>query len=361
MSPRTRVGRLTAASWRHALLRMWRGFFDHQCFDQAAALTFFSLTGTLPLLIALVSILGLVGQAQTTVDAALATAESVLPVELVAYLEAPVRQVMDAPSAGFFLGVSVVSSLVTASAWVRALARAINRIYEMPELRPPWLLWPQMILVTLVLVVLLAVAALTLLASPAVLTWLGERLGWSDALQETWSTVRLPLLGVVAVVAVTLLFYATPNVRQPGLRRTWPGAALAIALSAASVRLFLTWTGAFVGESFNRTYGALATPLVIVLCIFLTNLAIILGAELNAGLERARELQGGVDAVGRIQLPPKSTRDAHRLARLRSQDADSARALLLSSGRTSDAEDAARRPVERRPEGGSVSVSIELD
>lgn len=331
----TQLYHITWASWRHVLLRTWRGFWEHQCIDIAAGLTFFSITSMLPLVIALVSILGVVGQAEQTMELVMTAAATVVPVDLLAYVEEPIRQIVESPFAGVVLIVAIVTSLFTASAWVNAFSRAVNRIYGATELRPLWRLRPSMMLVTLAQVLLLALGAVIFVGSVPLLVRLGSSVGLRQETLWLWGAARLPLLLLVAVGVVSLLYFATPNLRQPAFRWSSPGALLAIGLSALTMRGLFTYVEAFGEDTFNRTYGALATPLVVVLAMFLVNFSLILGAELNAGIERVRELQGGIDAVGRIQLPHVSERDAPRLARMRAGDAEKARAILLTGGRSS--------------------------
>lgn len=330
----TRLREITAASWRHAGLRVWRGFWDHQCIDLAAGLTFFSITSVLPLVIALVAVLGVVGRADETVTAIMEVAAVALPAEFLEYIEVPVRQIVQSPFAGVFLGVALVASLFTASAWVNAFSRAINRIYGATELRPLYLLRPLMMAITLAEVLLLALFGLVLVGTVPLISRLGASVGLREESLWLWGVARGPLLLLIAAAVVALLYFFTPNVRQPPFRWTSPGALLAIGLSALAIRGLFAYLAAFGTDTFNRTYGALATPLVLVLSMYLVNLSLILGIEVNAGIERARQLQSGIDAVGRIQLPHVSEYALPRLAALRAADAAKARALLTDGSRT---------------------------
>lgn len=326
---------LRGAAVRHAFLRVYRGFFDHVVIDLAAGLTYWSLISLLPLLVAMVSVLGVIGRAEDTITAVSTLLSTVVPTGLLVYIEVPVRQVVAFPSAHVLLVASVVLSLVTASVWVMAFSRAINRIYEVPEMRSAFLLRPQMILVTLMLVALLVAAALIFVASPDAIAWVAELVGMQAAVPRVWAVVRWPLVLLMALTALVVLLYSTPNVRQPGFRWTWPGAAFTLFAAGGALWLLSHWLEFFGDDSFNRTYGALATPFIGVVCMFLVNLSLILGVELNAGIERARELQTGVDAVGRLQLPPVSRRQAPRLARIRASDAEKARSLMVTRGHSS--------------------------
>lgn len=331
----TQLHRITAASWRHAWLRVWRGLWDHDCVDLAAALTFFSIISALPLVIALVAVLGVVGRAEETVAAIMELAAVAVPADLLAYVEVPVRQIVQSPFAGVFLVVALIVSLFTASGWVHAFSRAINRIYGVTELRPLWLLRPLMMALTLAEVLLLALFGLVLVGTVPLVSRAGASVGLREESLWLWGAARGPLLFLIAAAVVALLYFFTPNVRQPPFRWTSPGALLAIGVSALAVRGLTAYLAAFGDDTFNRTYGVLATPLVLVLCLYLVNLSLILGIELNAGIERVRELQAGIDAVGCLQLPHVSERDLPRQSALRAADAAKARALLLSGGATS--------------------------
>jgi membrane protein len=182
----------------------------------------------------------------------------------------------------------------------------MNRIYEIGEGRPIWKLRPVMLLLTVVLVVLAAAVLLALVLTGPVALAVGEALGLGSTPVLFWGIVKWPVLLAVVVVIVALLYYATPNVRQPRFRWVSVGAILAIlmwAVLTAGFGLYVATIG-----SYDQTYGALGGMIVFLLWLWLTNLALLFGAELDSELERGRELQSGLAAEEIIQLPPRDTR-----------------------------------------------------
>jgi membrane protein len=183
----------------------------------------------------------------------------------------------------------------------------MNRIYEIGEGRPAWKLRPAMFLVTLVVVVLAAVAILALIVSGPLTQSLGSALGLGPAAVLAWRIAKWPILLIVVLVIVATLYYATPNVKQTKFRWLSIGALVAIIIWALSSVAFGFYVANF--SSYNKTYGALAGVIVFLLWLWITNLALLFGAELDAELERGRELQSGVAAEDTIQLPARDTRN----------------------------------------------------
>lgn len=327
---------LTRPSWLHALRMTAREFARDQCTDLAAALTYYALLSIFPALVVMVSLLGVFGQGDRTTDAVLEIVGELGPSSVVDTLRGPVRQLVESPSAGVALVAGVLGALWSASGYVRAFGRAMNRIYEIEEGRPIWKLQPLQLLLTLAGLIMAAMVAFMLAISGPVASAIGDAMGAGEAAQRTWSIARWPVVLVLMVVAVAILYYATPNVRQPKFRWISVGAAVAIVVWIAASLLFGVYVANFA--SYNKTYGALAGVIVFLLWLWITNVALLFGAELNSELERGRELQAGLPAERELQLPPRDTRvlDKNRakdervlerasaLRRSRGQDADPA-------------------------------------
>ena len=201
----------------------------------------------------------------------------------------------------------------------------MNRIYEIGEGRPAWKLRPAMFVVTLVLVVLAAVAILALIVSGPLTQALGSALGLGPAAVLAWRIAKWPILLIVVLVIVATLYYATPNVKQTKFRWLSVGALVAIIIWALLSVAFGFYVANF--SSYNKTYGALAGVIVFLLWLWLTNLALLLGAELDAELERGRELQSGVAAEDTIQLPARDTRNIDKAETKHAADVQRGREL----------------------------------
>ncbi len=303
---------LDTRSWLYVLRKTLREFSDDQCTDLAAALTYYAVLALFPAAIALTSILGLVGQGTEAVDQVLKILDQVGASSIVDSVGPTLKELAGSQSAGLGLVLGLLGALWSASGYVGAFGRALNRIYERGEGRPVWKLRPAMLLLTAVLVVLVAVALAGLVVSGPVTEAVGDALGVGSTAQTVFSIVKWPLIVAVVVLIVALLYYFTPNVRQPRFRWVSVGAVLAILVWAVASVAFGFYVANF--SSYDKTYGALAGVIVFLLWLWLTNLALLFGAELDAELERARELQSGIAAEEEIQLPPRDDRNLEKSA-----------------------------------------------
>jgi membrane protein len=185
----------------------------------------------------------------------------------------------------------------------------------------------------------------------------GELVGLGDTAIAVWQVAKWPVALLLVVILVALLYHLTPNVKQPRFRWISPGAILAILVWILASAAFGLYLGSGF-SSYGATYGTLAGVIVFLLWLWLTNLALLLGAELDAEVERSRELQGGLEAEERLQLPPRDTRASDKKAAKREEAVEQARALRQSGGRSADADtrdDGPGRDTERgsgRPDGG---------
>lgn len=311
---------LSARSWRYVLRKTWREFSADQCTDLAAALTYYAVLAVFPAMIALTSLLGLINMGDDGVETLLGIVEDLGGASMVESVREPLLEMGRNQQAGltFFLGVA--GALWSASGYVGAFGRAMNRIYEVQEGRPVWKLRPMMLLLTLVLVVLTAAVLLALIVTGPVTDAVGAALGVGSTLSLAWDIAKWPVIFLVVVLIVALLYYATPNVRQPRFRWISLGAFLAIVTWAVVSAAFGVYVASF--SSYDRTYGALAGVIAFLLWLWLTNLALLFGAELDAELERGRELESGMAAERVIQLPP---RDRRGIDKARKKDEDDVR------------------------------------
>ncbi|WP_232006312.1 YihY/virulence factor BrkB family protein [Mycobacterium sp. 852013-50091_SCH5140682] len=280
---------LTRASWRYVLRKTAREFSEDQCTDLAAALTYYAMLSLFPSLLVMVSLLGVFGQGQRTVDALMDAAGSLAPASALDIVRPSVEQVVESPSAGLTLILGVLGALWSASSYIRAFGRSMNRIYEITEGRPAWKLRPMQLLLTLGALVLAAAVAIMLAVSGPVAAAIGRTLGLGDVAQTLWAVVKWPVLLVFVSVAVAILYYTAPNVRQPKFRWLSIGSAVAIAVWVLASVGFGFYVSNFA--SYNKTYGALGGVIVFLLWLWLTNLALLFGAELDAELERGRQLR----------------------------------------------------------------------
>jgi membrane protein len=294
-------------SWGGVLKRTVLEFKDDDCTDWAAALTYYGVLAMFPALIAMTSLISLVGDPKKTTDALLKIVNSLGPSSAVDTFAKPVQQVAQSQSAGFALVLGLALALWSASGYVGAFGRAANAVYEVEEGRPFYKLRPVQLLVTLICIVLLALVALSLVVTGPVAKAVGDALGLGSSVVTIWDIAKWPVMAIVVSMIFSLLYYATPNVKQPKFRWFTMGGFIALVVWIVASAAFAFYVANF--SSYNKTYGALAAVVVFLIWLWISNLAVLFGAEFNAEVERGRQLQAGMhEAEETIQLPPRDTK-----------------------------------------------------
>jgi membrane protein len=259
--------------------------------DRAAALTYFGVLAIFPGVLVLVSILGLVGS--STAQSVLDNLRAVAPSGVNSFLRTVIEQVQGrAGAASIGAAVGLIIALYSASGYVSAFGRALNGIYGIREGRPIWLTIPVRLAVTVALLIMLIASALMVVVTGPVARQVGHALGIGDAAVTAWTIAKWPVLVILVSIMISLLYWATPNAKQPGFRWITPGGMLAVVIWLIASGLFGLYVS-FSG-SYNRTYGSLATVIIFLVWLWITNIAILLGAEFNAESERQRVVQAGV-------------------------------------------------------------------
>jgi membrane protein len=287
------------------LKRTVREFRDDNLGDWAAALTYYSVLSLFPALIALTAILGLVGS-EKTIDSLLEIIGDVGPDSAVETFRGPVEKVVRGDTgAGAALLISIGVALFSASGYIGAFMRASNAIYGVEEGRSFWKLRPFQVVVALVMILMLALVLIAIVLTGPLAESVGSEIGVSDAAVTIWNYAKWPVLVIVVITMLAFLYYAAPNVKQPSFRWLTPGSVLAVVVWVLASIAFGIYVANF--GSYNKTYGALGGAVVFLVWLWLSNVAVLLGAELNAEIERERQLQAGKDeASDQIQLEPRS-------------------------------------------------------
>jgi membrane protein len=249
-------------------------------------------------------------------------------------LQGPIQQITSARGSGLTLVLGIATALFSASGYVGAFGRAMNRVYQVDEGRPVWKLRPIQVLLTLVLVVMAALVLIGLVISGPLTKAIGDSVGLGDAAQTGWSIAKWPVMLLIVAMMVALLYYFTPNVRQPKFRWVSVGAGIAIATWVVASVGFGFYVSAF--GSYNKTYGSLAGVIVFLLWLWITNLALLFGAEVDSELERARQLQAGITAERTLQLPPRDDTGSVKAATKLEKRVEDARQLRLEAQAAGD-------------------------
>ena len=270
--------------------------------DWAAALTYYLVLAMFPAFIALVSIVGLVFDPQQITDALTSLLNTIAPGTAAQTFSGVIEQIAgNQTAAGFGLVLGAASALWAASGYVGAFTRAANVVWETPEGRPFWKLKPLQLLVTLIGVLLIAAIALSVVATGPITDAIGEALGLSSTVTTVWDIAKWPVMVVIVALMVAILYYTAPNVRLRGFKFVTVGAATALLVWIIASALFAFYVANF--GSYNKTYGALAGVIIFLVWLWLTNLAVLIGIELDSERERTLEMKNGVErAREEIQL-----------------------------------------------------------
>jgi membrane protein len=258
-----------------------------------------------PALIALVSVLGLVGHSAT--QPLIENLGRVAPGPAKTIFTSAIQNLQRSQgTAGVIFIVGLAGALWSASGYVSAFMRASNTIYDVEEGRPIWKTVPVRLGVTLVLLVLLAVSAVAVVLTGGLAREVGDLIGVGSSAVTVWDIAKRPVLLLVVSFMFAVLYWAAPNVTHPGFRWLSPGGSVAVAVWVIASGLFALYVASF--SSYNKTYGALAAVIVFLVWLWISNIAVLLGAEFNAEIERGRAIEAGNRADGEPFLEPRDTR-----------------------------------------------------
>jgi membrane protein len=281
--------RMSKSSWWGSLRRTFREFSADNVTDLAAGLTYYAILSLFPALLVLVSLLGLAGPGATRTLTE--NASAVLPQDVSGLVTTAIENLQGSAGVAGLVGViSLAVALWSASGYIAAFMRASNIVYDVPEGRPVWKTLPVRVGVTLLLVVLMTLTVLAVAASGGVAERIGQLLGLGPTAVTVWGIAKWPVLLVVVAFMIALLYWASPNARR-GFRWVSPGSLLAVVIWLLASLAFAFYVANFA--SYSKTYGSMAAVVIFLVWLWISNIAILLGEEFNAEIERGRAEEAG--------------------------------------------------------------------
>ncbi|HEV7883047.1 MAG TPA: YhjD/YihY/BrkB family envelope integrity protein [Solirubrobacteraceae bacterium] len=284
------------------LKRTVKEFSDDNLTHWAAALTYYGVLSIFPALLAVVSILGLIGS--SAIQPLMDNLTTVAPGPAKQIVTGALKGLQQGSGSGVLFVVALAGAVWSASGYISAFMDASNAVYDIEEGRPIWKKLPLRIAITVLMLVLLSAGALAVVLTGPVAEQAGKLFGVGDSALQVWNIAKWPVLVLIASFMFAVLYYSAPNVKQPGVRSVLPGGILAVVLWVIASAAFALYVASF--GSYNKTYGALGGVIVFLVWLWLTNLAILLGAEFNAERARTRHIQAGHPADEEPYLPPRS-------------------------------------------------------
>ncbi|WP_446216383.1 YhjD/YihY/BrkB family envelope integrity protein [Micromonospora sp. IBHARD004] len=303
---------LPGAGWKAALKRTVREFQDDSLTDWAAALTYYGVLSIFPGVLVLISVLGLLGDSAT--EGVKDTVNEAVPEENIRrIIETAIEQAGTSGGlASIAAIIGVLAAFWSASGYIAAFMRASNTIYDVPEGRPIWKTLPIRLGVTALVGVLLLAAAVIVVFTGGLAEQVGSAVGLGSTAVTVWNIAKWPVLLILVSLMFAILYWASPNARHGGFRWVSPGGVLAVVIWLVISGLFALYVGNF--GSYNKTYGALAGVIIFLVWLWLSNIAILLGAEFDAELERGRAIEAGHPAE---EEPYVELRDDRKLKKKR--------------------------------------------
>ncbi len=293
-------------SWGGVLKRTFKEFQQDNLTDWSAALTYYAVLSIFPALIVLVSILGLIGPSAT--DPLLENLETVAPGPANDILTDAIENLQSSSGAsGVVFVVGLAAAVWSASGYISAFMRASNVIYDIEEGRPIWKTLPVRVGLTVLLMVLTAISSVAVTLSGGLAREAGDLIGVGDTAIQVWNIAKWPVLLLLVSFMFAVLYWAAPNVKQPGFKLISPGSVLAVIGWLIASAAFAFYVGNF--GSYNKVYGALAGPIIFLVWLWISNIMILLGAEFNAELERGRKIEQGMRPEDKEPyMEPRDTR-----------------------------------------------------
>jgi membrane protein len=282
--------RLGKRSWLGVLKRTSKEFRADNLTDWAAALTYYGVLAIFPALLALVSILGLIGPSAT--QPLINNLGKLAPGPAQHIFSSAIQNLQHSRGAAGILFIAGIAGAVwSASGYIAGFMRASNSIYDIEEGRPIWITIPVRVGVTVVLLVLLAISAVAVVITGGLAHQVGDLLGIGSTAVTIWDIAKWPVLLLIVSFMFSILYWAAPNVKHPGFRWLSPGGVFAVLVWVIASAAFAFYVANF--SSYNKTYGALAGVIIFLVWLWVSNIAVLLGAELNAEIERGRRIEAG--------------------------------------------------------------------
>ena len=316
---------LPRSAWKYAARRVLHGFMRHRGIDSAAALTYFNALAIFPAALATVAVFSIYNGKQDAAAVLLDVVDEVGTSSTVEAVQGPLTELFTVTNPGIALAVGLVLSLWSLSSYATAFGRAVNSVYELEEGRQLWKFRGTMIVLAAFLLVMVAAIVALLVTTPRIAEAIAHTWGIGEPWVTVWSIGRWPVVAALFTLLIAVLYFVTPNVRHDRMRWVSFGALFAIIVWGAATALFGTYV-TMVG-AYDKVYGWLGGGVALLVYLYITNLVLVLGAEVDAEVVRLRQLGAGIAAEDIVQLPMRDTTRNLMLARQRAADIAEGRAM----------------------------------
>jgi membrane protein len=288
---------LGGLSWKELGKRVWAEIEKDQVFGRAAELAFYFLLALIPLLVFLTSVIGIVVGAGTGARHRLFNyLAQVMPPSAFHLIDDTMSEISRS-SGGGKISFGILATLWAASNGMGAITSALNTAYGVEERRPWWKQRLTAITLTITLAVLIITALILVLSGGNIAQWLAGRYGLGPMFTVIWKVIQWPLVLAFVLLAFALIYYFAPDLRERSWHWITPGSAIGVVLwllVSFGFRLYLHFF-----DSYSKTYGSLGAVIVLMLWLYLTGAAILIGGEVNSEIEKAMVDSGNAQPADR--------------------------------------------------------------
>ena len=282
--------------------RVWKEIQEDEVFGRAAELSYYFLLALFPLLIFLTSIIGVVlGSGTGTRRALFSYLASVMPPSAFQLIDSTMTEV-SASSTGGKISFGLLAALWAASNGMGAITQSLNVAYDVKETRAWWRQRLTAIGLTVALSVLIISALILVVAGGHIADWLAGVFGFSNVFALTWKILQWPVVLAFMILAFALIYYFAPDLRHQKWVWLTPGSALGVILWLAVSLAFRVYLHFF--DSYSATYGSLGAVIILMLWLYFTGAAILIGGEINSEIENAAAERGAPDAKEKGEKHP---------------------------------------------------------
>ena len=285
---------LGGISWRQLAKRVWREIQEDEVFGRAAELSYYFLLALFPFLIFLTSVIGIVlGSGTGTRHALFNYLARVMPPSAFQLIDSTMLEV-SAASSGGKLSFGILAALWAASNGLGAITTSLNTAYDVKETRPWWKQRLTAISLTIILSVLIILALVLVVAGGRIADLLANAYGFGSLFPLIWKVVQWPVVLACMILAFALIYYFAPDLREQSWQWLTPGSAIGVALWLLVSLAFRVYLHFF--DSYSATYGSLGAVIILMLWLYFTGAAVLVGGEINSEIEHAAAQRGEPDA-----------------------------------------------------------------
>ena len=293
---------LANLGWRELAKRVWKEIQEDQVLGRAAELSYYFLLALFPFLIFLTSVIGLIlGSGNDTRQMLFDYLARVMPPAAYQLISQTMIEVSSASSGGK-ISFGLLAALWAASNGMTAITTSLNSAYDVEETRPWWKQRLVAIALTMVLSVLIILALILVVAGGWIAEWLAAHFGLGSTFPVAWKIIQWPIILFCIILAFALIYYFAPDLHDQKWQWLTPGSAIGVALWLLVSIAFRVYLNFF--DSYSATYGSLGAVIILMLWLYFTGTAVLIGGEINSEIEHAAAQQGEPDAKEKGEKAP---------------------------------------------------------